>query len=66
MSAILSDRLPNCCLIVSDLAGSWAGGTAQLQRAINNTMNEINRGAMDITPVRMDGSEPYAILRTRL
>lgn len=66
MSAILSDRLPNCCLVISDLAGSWAGGTAQLQRAINNTMNEINRGAMDITPVRMDGTELYAILRTRL
>jgi hypothetical protein len=66
MSAILSDRLPNCCLVISDLAGSWAGGTAQIQRAINNTMNEVNRGAMDITPVRMDGTELYAILRTRL
>jgi len=66
MSAILSDRLPNCCLVISDLAGSWASGSAALQRAISNTSNEINRGALDITPVRMDGVELYAILQTRL
>lgn len=66
MSAILSDRLPNCCLVISDLAGSWASGSAALQRSISNTSNEINRGALDITPVRMDGVELYAILQTRL
>ncbi len=66
MAAIASNKLPQCCLVISDLAGVWAQGSAQIQQAIDNATSEINRTAMDITPVRMDGLELYGILRTRL
>jgi hypothetical protein len=66
MSAIMTNRLPRCCLVISDLAGVWAQGSAHIQQAIDNATSETNRTALDITPVRMDGLELYGILRARL
>lgn len=66
MAAIMATRLPRCCLVVADLAGVWAQGSAHIQQAIDNATNETNRSAMDITPVRMDDIELYGILRARL
>jgi predicted AAA+ superfamily ATPase len=66
MSAIMTNRLPRCCLVIADLAGVWAQGSAHIQQAIDNATSETNRTAMDITPVRMDGLELYGILRARL
>jgi len=66
MNAILSGRLPNACLVISDLAGVWGEGSLRIQQAIDNANQEVGRGALDITPVRLDSVELYAILRTRL
>ncbi|MGD9617659.1 MAG: DUF499 domain-containing protein [Alphaproteobacteria bacterium] len=66
MSAIMTNRLPRCCLVISDLSGVWAQGSAHIQQAIDNATSETNRTAMDITPVQMDGAELYGILRRRL
>jgi hypothetical protein len=66
MAAIMTNRLPRCCLVIADLAGVWAQGSAHIQHAIDNATSETNRTAMDITPVRMDGLELYGILRARL
>jgi hypothetical protein len=66
MAAIMTNRLPRCCLVISDLAGVWAQGSAHIQQAIDNSTSETNRTAMDITPVRMDRLELYGILRARL
>jgi hypothetical protein len=66
MAAIMTNRLPRCCLVIADLAGVWAQGSAHIQQAIDNATAETNRTAMDITPVRMDGLELYGILRARL
>jgi len=66
MVAILNNRLPNCCLVISDLTGAWEAGSVRIQTAIDNATAETSRAAMDIVPVRMDGNELYAILRTRL
>lgn len=66
MAAIMTNRLPRCCLVIADLAGVWAQGSAHIQQAIDNATSETNRTAMDITPVRMDGLELYGILRARL
>ncbi len=66
MAAIMTNRLSRCCLVVSDLAGAWAQGSAHIQQAIDNATSETNRTAMDITPVRMDGLELYGILRAQL
>src|SRR5262249_28452380 len=66
MNAILSGRLPNPCLVISDPAGVWGEGSLRIQQAIDNANQEVGRGALDITPVRLDSVEVYAILRTRL
>ena len=66
MAAILSNKLPNCCLVLSDLTGAWADGSAAIQAAINNATNETSRAASDIIPVRMDHLELYSILGKRL
>ena len=66
MNAILSGRLPTTCLIISDLAGAWGEGSLRVQQAIDNANQEVGRGALDITPVRLDSVELYAILRSRL
>jgi hypothetical protein len=51
MAAIMTNRLPRCCLVIADLAGVWAQGSAHIQQAIDNATSETNRTAMDITPV---------------
>jgi hypothetical protein len=66
MNAIVRGRLPNACLVISDLAGAWGEGSLRIQQAIDNGNQEVGRGALDITPVRLDSIELYAILRTRL
>jgi hypothetical protein len=66
MNAIVSGRLPNACLVISDLAGAWGQGSLRIQQAIDNANQEVGRGALDITPVRLDSIELYAILRSRL
>lgn len=66
MNAIMSGRLPNACLVISDLAGAWGEGSLRIQQAIDNAKQEVGRGALDITPVRLDSTELYAILRSRL
>jgi hypothetical protein len=66
MNAILSGRLQTTSLIISDLAGAWGEGSLRVQQAIDNANQEVGRGALDITPVRLDSVELYAILRSRL
>jgi hypothetical protein len=66
MNAILSNKLPNCCLVISDLVGSWAQGAALVQQAISNASNEVTRAAMDLVPVRLDSGELYGILQRKL
>ncbi|MFZ1101288.1 MAG: DUF499 domain-containing protein [Hyphomicrobiaceae bacterium] len=66
MNAILSNKLPNCCLVISDLTGSWADGSARVQQAVNNATNEVTRAAMDLIPVRLDSGELYGILQRKL
>jgi predicted AAA+ superfamily ATPase len=38
----------------------------RIQQAIDNANQEVSRGALDITPVRLDSTELYPILRSRL
>ena len=70
MNAIASNQLPNCCLILTDLVASWQKGSAKISAAIESAINGLNNEAFrvcfDVTPVRLDGSELYGILRKRL
>lgn len=64
MSAAL--ELPNCCIVVANLSGSYKAQTKTLGEAISNLQQETRRQAMTITPVQLAGNEIYEILKKRL
>jgi Protein of unknown function (DUF499)/Fn3 associated len=59
-------KLKRCCIVVSNLSGSYEGATNQLRQAIRNFEQEANRQARAITPVDLASQEIYDILRKRL
>ena len=62
MSAAL--ELPNCCIVIANLSGSYEGQTKALKEAISNLQQETCRQSMTITPVQLSGKEIYEILKT--
>ena len=59
-------KLKHCCIVLSNLAGSYEGASNQLRQAIRNFEQEANRQALSITPVELASQEIYEILRKRL
>ena len=59
-------KLKRCCIVLSNLSGSYEGATRQLRQAIANFQQEANRQARSITPVELASDEIYEILRKRL
>ncbi|MES1954178.1 anti-phage-associated DUF499 domain-containing protein [Salinisphaera hydrothermalis] len=64
MSAAL--ELPNCCILIANLSGSYSHQTKALAEAVGNLQQEARRQAMTITPVDLAGNEIYNILKKRL
>lgn len=64
MSAAL--ELPNCCIVIANLSGSYRAQTNVLAEAISNLQQETRRQAVNITPVQLAGNEIYEILKKRL
>lgn len=64
MSAAL--ELPNCCIVIANLSGSYQDQTKALAEAVDNLQQEARRQAMTITPVELAGNEIYRILQKRL
>lgn len=64
MSAAL--ELPNCCIVIANLSGSYNAQTRALSEAISNLQQETRRQSMTITPVQLSGNEIYEILKKRL
>tara|TARA_R110001592_G_scaffold363391_1_gene687076 strand:- start:41587 stop:44712 length:3126 start_codon:yes stop_codon:yes gene_type:complete len=64
MSAAL--ELPNCCIVIANLTGSYGAQTKALKEAISNLQQETRRQSMTITPVQLSGNEIYEILKKRL
>lgn len=64
MSAAL--ELPNCCIVIANLSGSYNAQTRALTESISNLQQETRRQAMTITPVSLAGNEIYEILKKRL
>ncbi len=58
--------MKRCCIVLSNLSGSYEGATKQLRQAIRNFEQEANRQARAITPVDLASEEIYDILRKRL
>ncbi|MHB8533566.1 MAG: DUF499 domain-containing protein, partial [Solirubrobacteraceae bacterium] len=65
--AVNEERLPNVCVVLTDLGGTAYGqGAAAVSEALDNLKKETGRGVTSIDPVRLNTNELYAILRTRL
>lgn len=64
MSAAL--ELPACCVVISNLSGSYKTQTRALAETISNLQQETRRQALTITPVQLAGNEIYEILKKRL
>jgi len=64
MSAAL--ELPNCCIVIANLSGSYTAQTKALAETISNLQQETRRQAVTITPVQLAGNEIYEILKKRL
>ena len=59
-------KLPQLCIVVSNLSGTYEGASKDLRRAIKNVEQEARRQAKPITPVELGGDEIYQILKKRL
>ena len=59
-------ELPNCCIVIANLSGSYNTQTKALAESISNLQQETRRQAMTITPVQLAGNEIYEILKKRL
>ena len=56
----------NVCVVVSDLAASYAEGQKRIASALSDARQELGRQERAITPVDLEGNEVYDILRKRL
>jgi hypothetical protein len=56
----------NVCVVISDLAAAYSGGTAIINRALDDARAELGRQERSLTPVDLATGEIYDILRTRL
>jgi hypothetical protein len=65
--AVNSGKLPNVCLVLTDLSGTAYGqGSAAVSAALGDLEQEASKFVQTISPVRMNSNELYHILRTRL
>jgi len=64
--AVGKQELSNVCVVLSDLRGSYEGGSQYIDRALENLESEIGRSALDLEPVGLNTDEVYHILRKRL
>jgi predicted AAA+ superfamily ATPase len=64
--AVAEADLSNVCVVITDLVGTYAEASAQIQGLLEQLQNEAQRHSMDLTPVQMNTDEFYQILRKRL
>lgn len=66
VQAINSNKLPNVCLVVTDLAGTaWKSGGAALE-SLADAEKETAKVAITLSPVNLASDELYHIMRKRL
>jgi predicted AAA+ superfamily ATPase len=65
-NAVVEDELPNVCVVLTDLVGTYAEASAQIATILNQVQAEAQRHSMNLTPVQMNTDEFYRILRKRL
>jgi len=68
LEAIRNNKLPNVCLVLTDLRGqAYSSGSAALSEALGNLEKEASRGGVvRIDPVQLNKYELYHVLTVRL
>ena len=61
-----AQKKKNVCIVVSDLEAAYDTGGRLIQRALNDATQELGRAEISITPVNLESSEIFDILRKRL
>lgn len=59
-------ELPRCCVVLANLADSYQEQIKEVRKLVADVQKEASRQAKTITPVSLEGSEIYSILRKRL
>ena len=61
-----AQKKKNVCIVVSDLEAAYDTGGRLIQKALNDSTQELGRAEVSITPVNLESNEIYEILRKRL
>lgn len=59
-------ELPRCCVVLANLSDSYREQVKEVRKVVADVQREASRQAKTITPVSLEGSEVYSILRKRL
>ncbi|MCY6494533.1 anti-phage-associated DUF499 domain-containing protein [Leptolyngbya sp. GGD] len=59
-------ELPRCCVVLANLSDSYSDQIKEVRKLVADVQREASRQAKVITPVSLEGSEIYSILRKRL
>jgi predicted AAA+ superfamily ATPase len=59
-------ELPRCCVVLANLSDSYREQVKEVRKLVADVQREASRQAKKITPVSLEGSEIYSILRKRL
>ncbi len=59
-------ELPRCCVVLANLSDSYHEQVKVVRKLVATVHQEAKRQARPITPVSLEGSEIYSILRKRL
>lgn len=65
-NAVAEDALPNVCIVMTDLVGTYSEASVQISGLLRQLQDEAQRHSMDLTPVQLNSDEFYEILRKRL
>lgn len=61
-----AQKRKNVCIVVSDLEAAYSTGGKLIQKALDDAKQELGRAEVNITPVNLESSEIYEILRKRM
>ncbi len=64
--AVAENELGNVCVVLTDLVGTYAQASEQIQQVLQQLQSEAQRHAMNLTPVQINTDEFYHIIRKRL
>lgn len=64
--AVAENELGNVCIVLTDLVGTYAEASAQIQQVLQQLQFEAQRHSMNLTPVQINTDEFYHIIRKRL